>query len=127
MDRTRPTFSDTASGDRRRHTVTLGGGGTHVLVLTGTAAPSARTGQHAVVDDRGADLTHAQLGSRRGVGRDLAAHGVRPRDIVTIMLPNIAEWQVAMLACLRLGAVPAVIPVTSAPMRRGPPRWRRVG
>jgi len=36
----------------------------------------------------------------------LAAHGLRKGDRVVVMLPRIPEWQVSMLACLRLGAIP---------------------
>ncbi|MFG1372009.1 AMP-binding protein [Xanthobacter oligotrophicus] len=36
----------------------------------------------------------------------LAARGVRKGDRVLVMLPRIPEWQVAMVGCLKLGAVP---------------------
>ena len=36
----------------------------------------------------------------------LAARGVARGDRVIVMLPRIPEWQVSMLACLRLGAIP---------------------
>ncbi len=36
----------------------------------------------------------------------LAAHGVAKGERVIVMLPRIPEWQVSMLACLRLGAIP---------------------
>lgn len=68
----------------------------------------------AVVDDRGVELTHAELWSAAGRFADeLGTHGVRPRDIVAIILPNVAEWHVALLGCLRFGAVPATMPVTT--------------
>jgi acyl-coenzyme A synthetase/AMP-(fatty) acid ligase len=36
----------------------------------------------------------------------LRHHGVRQGDRVLVMLPRIAEWQLAMVACIRIGAVP---------------------
>ncbi len=36
----------------------------------------------------------------------LAARGVKKGERVIVMLPRIPEWQTAMLACLRLGAIP---------------------
>ncbi|NYT22758.1 AMP-binding protein [Alcaligenaceae bacterium] len=35
----------------------------------------------------------------------LAARGIGKGDIVVVMTPRIPEWQIAMVACLRLGAV----------------------
>jgi acyl-coenzyme A synthetase/AMP-(fatty) acid ligase len=36
----------------------------------------------------------------------LAAHGVGKGDPVFVMLPRIPEWHVALLACIKLGAIP---------------------
>ena len=36
----------------------------------------------------------------------LAARGIRKGDRVLVMLPRIPEWQVAIVGCLKLGAVP---------------------
>jgi len=36
----------------------------------------------------------------------LAAHGVSKGDRVVVMLPRIPEWQVALVGCLKAGAVP---------------------
>ena len=36
----------------------------------------------------------------------LAAHGVTKGDRVVVMLPRIPEWQIVMVGCLKLGAVP---------------------
>ncbi len=36
----------------------------------------------------------------------LAAHGVGKGDRVVVMLPRLPEWQIAMVGCLRAGAVP---------------------
>ena len=43
--------------------------------------------------------------SNRIVNR-LAARGVEKGDRVVVMLPRIPEWQIALTACLKLGAVP---------------------
>lgn len=68
----------------------------------------------AIADDQSAELTHAALWDAAGrFAADLAASGVRPRDVVVIVLPNTTEWHVALLGCLRLGAVPGTMPVTT--------------
>jgi acyl-coenzyme A synthetase/AMP-(fatty) acid ligase len=36
----------------------------------------------------------------------LAAHGVGKGDRVVVMLPRLPEWQIAMVGCLRAGAIP---------------------
>lgn len=73
-----------------------------------------RPGHLAVVDAAGRLLTHEALWAASGVRADeLAAAGAGARDVVLVHLPNVAEWQVAYLACLRLGAVPATLPVTT--------------
>ena len=43
----------------------------------------------------------------------MADAGVRRGDAVIIYAPNTTEWQRAFLAVLRLGAVPATVPVTT--------------
>ena len=40
------------------------------------------------------------------VANRLAARGVAKGDRVVVMLPRIPEWQIALTACLKLGAVP---------------------
>ncbi len=49
-----------------------------------------------------ADLSRA---SNRAANA-LAAHGVGKGDPVFVMLPRIPEWHVALLACIKLGAIP---------------------
>ncbi|MGI9334578.1 MAG: class I adenylate-forming enzyme family protein [Gammaproteobacteria bacterium] len=72
----------------------------------------ARADELAVVDDRGRRYTHAQLWQRsQSLADGLAAHGLRARDVALIFMPNWAEWSIALLAVLRLGAVPANIPI----------------
>lgn len=68
----------------------------------------------SVVDDSGATLTRRELWDRAGELADhLGEQGIGARDVVLVLLPNRVEWQVAFLACLRLTAVPATIPMAS--------------
>ena len=60
-------------------------------------------------DDKGAErrfsyAAMAELANR--VASALAARGVKRGDRVIIMLPRIPEWQMAMVGCLKLGAIP---------------------
>ncbi len=71
-------------------------------------------GRAAVIDDRGTTLTREQLWTRaEELGTRLAGAGVRPGDVVLIYLPNTLHWQVSLLAVLRLGAVPATLPLST--------------
>lgn len=68
----------------------------------------------SVTDSHGVQLTRAQLWDRAGeLAETLKSHGVAAGDTVIVYLPNRAIWQVSFLACLRLGAVPATLPVTT--------------
>lgn len=68
----------------------------------------------ALIDDRGITLTRRDLWAEAGVLADaLADAAVEPGDVVIIYAPNTSDWQVSFLATLRLGAVPATIPITT--------------
>ena len=68
----------------------------------------------AVVDDRGGRLDRKQLWEEAGrLGAELGGQGIGPGDAVLVFMPNRAESQVAMLAALRRGAVPANLPIRS--------------
>ena len=74
----------------------------------------ARPDAPAVVDDRGGRLARGQLWEEAGrLGDELAEHGIGPGDVVLVFMPNRAGSQVAMLAALRRGAVPANLPIRS--------------
>ena len=74
----------------------------------------ARPDALAVVDDRGGRLDRGQLWEEAGrLGAELGGQGIGPGDVVLVFMPNRAESQVAMLAALRRGAVPANLPVRS--------------
>ncbi|MQA09051.1 MAG: AMP-binding protein [Pseudonocardiaceae bacterium] len=73
------------------------------------AAPSAP----AVTDDRGA-LTRAQLWAEAGrLAEQFGSHGIEAGDVVLECLPNWVSWHTVFLACLRLGAIPATLPVAT--------------
>jgi cyclohexanecarboxylate-CoA ligase len=77
-------------------------------------AVRANPGGAAVADSRGRALTHATLWSESGALADtLARHGVTRGDVVMLLSPNLVEWQVALLAILRLEAIPATVPITT--------------
>jgi acyl-CoA synthetase (AMP-forming)/AMP-acid ligase II len=74
------------------------------------AEPDAR----AVRDDTGAVLSRRGLWTEAGrLAATLRRRGLRPGDVVLVCLPNTVDWQTAFVACLRLGAVPATIPLTT--------------
>lgn len=59
----------------------------------------------AVVDSRGARLTYAEVDrAAAGLAGYLRGAGVRRGDIVSVQLPNWAEFLVSDVACLKLGA-----------------------
>ena len=52
-------------------------------------------------------LTFADIGRLSNqFANALATHGVKKGDRVLVMLPRIPAWQIAMIGCLKLGAVP---------------------
>ena len=66
---------------------------------------TGRPGHTAVIDSR-AEVTWAQLGALVDrAARGLLALGVRPGDVVSVQLPNWAEFLIAHLAACRIGAV----------------------
>ena len=68
----------------------------------------------AVLDDRRRRLDRTQLWREAGrLAAELAERGVGARDVVLVLMPNRVEAQVAMLAALRLDAVPANLPIRS--------------
>ena len=70
----------------------------------------------AVADATGRRLSHGRLwreGER--LAEKLKAGGIGHGDIVILLLPNIVEGQVAFVALLRLGAIPASLPTRTDP------------
>lgn len=67
-----------------------------------------------LVDDAGTALSRSQLWQRaEALAEQLTTSGVSGRDVVVVYLPNTADWQIAFLACLQLGAVPATLPLST--------------
>lgn len=65
----------------------------------------------AVVDNRGSRMTHNELWAASGtLAEKLMQQGVCRGEVVIIFLPNLVEWQVALLGILRLGGIPANLP-----------------
>jgi len=72
---------------------------------------SGRSEELAVVDSRGRSLTHGELWNSSGILADvLTKQGVGKGDVVIIFLPNLVEWQVALLGIMRMGGIPANLP-----------------
>lgn len=75
---------------------------------------ASRAGELAVTDSHGRELTHTELWQRSDeLAGELAAQGVSKGDVILLILPNRVEWQIALLAILRLQAVPASIPTAT--------------
>lgn len=69
----------------------------------------------AVIDDRGRRFGHAELWRHAGaLAKEFEARGLGAADILLVLMPNWAECQVAVLATLRLGAVPANLPIRTS-------------
>ena len=72
---------------------------------------SGRSMDLAVVDNRGNALNHGELWASSGKLADaLTKQGVQKGDVVIIFLPNLVEWQVALLGIMRMGGIPANLP-----------------
>ena len=70
----------------------------------------------AVADATGRRLSHGLLWRESGrLAEKLEEGGIDRGDIVILLLPNIVEGQVAFVALLRLGAIPASLPTRTDP------------
>ncbi|WP_169166280.1 AMP-binding protein [Cellulomonas taurus] len=77
------------------------------------AAVATAPDHPAVVDSRGARLSYAQVDDAAArIATWLRAVGVGPGDVVSVQLPNWAEFTCVTIACLRIGAV--INPVLTA-------------
>ena len=75
---------------------------------------AGRLDELAVADNHGKRLTHGQLiQAAKELRHELSDHGINQGDRILIVLPNLVEWQIALLAILQLQAIPASIPVTT--------------
>ena len=70
----------------------------------------------AVADATGRRLSHGTLWREAGrLAEELEEGGIGRGDIVILLLPNIVDGQVAFVALLRLGAIPASLPTRTDP------------
>ena len=70
----------------------------------------------AVADATGRRLSHGTLWREAGrLAEELEEGGIGRGDIVIVLLPNIVDGQVAFVALLRLGAIPASLPTRTDP------------
>ncbi len=78
----------------------------HVLEWRAAVQP----GQLAVSDDRGAELSYAELLTAvESSAGAFAAAGVGPGDVVPVIARNQAGWVTAALGLIRAGALPAAV------------------
>src|SRR5579862_7475913 len=78
----------------------------HVLEWRAAVQP----GQLAISDDRGAELSYAQLlAAAEAAAGAFAAAGVGPGDVVPVIARNQAAWVTAALGLIRAGALPAAV------------------
>jgi len=66
-----------------------------VALITVDEQLQSRTWTYAEIAERSAQLANL-----------MESEGLEQGDRIIVMLPRIAEWQIAMTACLRMGAVP---------------------
>ena len=70
----------------------------------------------AVADATGRRLSHGMLWRESGrLAKKLGEGGIGSGDIVILLLPNVVDGQVAFVALLRLGAIPASLPTRTDP------------
>ena len=70
----------------------------------------------AVTDATGRRLSHGLLWQESGrLAEKLKQGGIGRGDIVILLLPNVVDAQVAFVALLRLGAIPASLPTRTDP------------
>ena len=70
----------------------------------------------AVADASGRRFSHGMLWREAGrLAQDLEESGIGRGDIVILFLPNVVAVQVAFVALLRLGAIPASLPTRTDP------------
>ena len=71
---------------------------------------SVNPDQIALTDDRGAELTYADLRTAmEASAAAFAAADIGPGDVVPVLARNQAGWVTAMLGLIRAGALPAAV------------------
>ena len=80
---------------------------------------AARRGAHAALVEGERRVTYAELDRRLdGIAASMAASGTRAGDAVAICGSNSIDYAMVMLAALRMGAVPALVPPSATPQAR---------
>ena len=111
---TRAACSDTAAADRtereRRYRV-KGWWSGESLCDRYTVLAQRFENRLAATDATGRRLSHGILWRESGrLAEEMEEGGIGRGDIVILLLPNIVEGQIAFVALLRLGAIPASLP-----------------
>ena len=116
---TRAACSDTAAADRaerERRYRTMGWWSGEPLCDRYTVLAQRFENRLAVADTTGRQLSHGMLWREAGrLAEKLEEGGIGRGDIVILLLPNIVDGQVAFVALLRLGAIPASLPTRTDP------------
>ena len=116
---TRTAFPDTAAADRaereRRYRAMGWWPGERLCDRYAVLAQRFES-RLAVADATGRRLSHGMLWREAGrLAEELEEGGIGRGDIVILLLPNIVDGQVAFVALLRLGAIPASMPTRTDP------------
>ena len=116
---TRAACSDTAAADRaerERRYRAMGWWSGEPLSDRYAALAQRFEDRLAVADATGRRLSHGMLWREAGrLAEKLEEGGIGRGDIVILLLPNIVDGQVAFVALLRLGAIPASLPTRTDP------------
>ena len=116
---TRAAFTDTAAAgraERERRYRAMGWWPDERLCARYTGIARRFESRLAVADASGRRLSHGMLWREGGrLAEKLEEGGVRRGDVVILLLPNIVDGQVAFVALLRLGAMPASLPTRTDP------------
>ena len=116
---TRAAFPDTAAANcaqRERRYRAMGWWSGERLCDRYTVLAQRFENRLAVADSSGRRLSHGMLWREGGrLAEKLEAGGIGRGDVVILLLPNIVDGQVAFVALLRLGAIPASLPTRTDP------------
>ena len=115
----RDAFSDTATANRaecERRYRAMGWWPGERLCDRYAVLARRLEGRLAVADASGRQLSHGELWRESGrLAEKLKEGGIGRGDIVILLLPNVVDGQVAFIAVLRLGAIPASLPTRTDP------------
>ena len=111
-----PNTDDASLAEREHHYRAMGWWPDDCLLDRYAATVQRLEGRLAVTDATGRQLSHGMLWCEAGrLAEKLEEGGVGRGDIVILLLPNVVDTQVAFVALLRLGAIPASLPTRTDP------------